>query len=562
MTWPLNGKQPVKPVQTENLPSMPFAPTPTASPMQASEGKKKKKKKGKGKESSTFPRRSSLDELLYEGTPDDFEPFRVPASFTTLSNISTRTGLSPDLESVHLSTTASLNASARQSLDLSPEFLADLCGKAEIDPATFMPEDVRDNMESLPGGMLNFIQSALARMAGLGGQDEVKRHTLYAIAQQMLEMRNGLGAETGKTSTRNFSHNPFPGFQELTQVFERLSNKGVSSPRTAMSHEPLQADFILSNEFGEDEEIYSGEFPSEGVDERVQADMEHMQNMDDHEDIVETVGQLPELTAKKKGKKKKKKSGSTASSVPSIIQSVRLAEAEPAPEPMPVPVGTRPGRDVTDHVTSVTEGRIRAQSLQSSNPSSLSNPMPAARTNANLPPSSRAAGKQPMSYAPTSATTGTPVSSTPRSARAAAKAPAPPHTYNNNHSHPHHHPSPPSSNASAPQKHRPPAGQVPASKSNSKIWSTNTTEERERIKEFWLGLGEDDRRALVKVEKEAVLRKMKEQQKHSCTCAVCGRKRSVDVFSFFENFLLMTRHTIMLTNKTLFARFFQTFKPG
>jgi hypothetical protein len=27
------------------------------------------------------------------------------------------------------------------------------------------------------------------------------------------------------------------------------------------------------------------------------------------------------------------------------------------------------------------------------------------------------------------------------------------------------------------------------------------------------------------LEKEAVLKKMKEQQKHSCSCAVCGRKR-------------------------------------
>ncbi|CCM06449.1 uncharacterized protein FIBRA_08713 [Fibroporia radiculosa] len=60
----------------------------------------------------------------------------------------------------------------------------------------------------------------------------------------------------------------------------------------------------------------------------------------------------------------------------------------------------------------------------------------------------------------------------------------------------------------------------------SLIWSTSTTEERERIKEFWLGLGEEERRNLVKIEKEAVLKKMKEQQKHSCSCAVCGRKRN------------------------------------
>jgi len=59
-----------------------------------------------------------------------------------------------------------------------------------------------------------------------------------------------------------------------------------------------------------------------------------------------------------------------------------------------------------------------------------------------------------------------------------------------------------------------------------RIWNTSTSEERERIKDFWLSLGEEERRSLVKVEKEAVLRKMKEQQKHSCSCSVCGRKRT------------------------------------
>lgn len=62
----------------------------------------------------------------------------------------------------------------------------------------------------------------------------------------------------------------------------------------------------------------------------------------------------------------------------------------------------------------------------------------------------------------------------------------------------------------------------------SDIWtSTNYTEERQRIREFWLHLSEAERRSLVKVEKEAVLRKMKEQQKHSCNCSVCGKKRYI-----------------------------------
>lgn len=63
-------------------------------------------------------------------------------------------------------------------------------------------------------------------------------------------------------------------------------------------------------------------------------------------------------------------------------------------------------------------------------------------------------------------------------------------------------------------------------KEKDDIWtSTNYTEERQRIREFWLQLSETERRSLVKVEKEAVLRKMKEQQRHSCNCSVCGKKR-------------------------------------
>jgi hypothetical protein len=74
-------------------------------------------------------------------------------------------------------------------------------------------------------------------------------------------------------------------------------------------------------------------------------------------------------------------------------------------------------------------------------------------------------------------------------------------------------------------------------KHDDNFWasSDNNTEERQKIREFWLQLGEDERRTLVKVEKEAVLRKMKEQQKHSCNCSVCGRKR----YLFFLLFIFV-----------------------
>ncbi|KAF7297431.1 Stress response protein NST1 [Mycena indigotica] len=117
------------------------------------------------------------------------------------------------------------------------------------------------------------------------------------------------------------------------------------------------------------------------------------------------------------------------------------------------------------------------------------------------PPSSVSIGKKPMAYqqAPV------PPATAPRSARAAAKAPA--------------------SYQEAPPKGK---GQPakPAAESNNKIWSTSSIEERERIRDFWLGLAEEERRDLVRVEKDTVLRKMKEEQKHSCSCAVCGRKRT------------------------------------
>ncbi|EMC92750.1 hypothetical protein BAUCODRAFT_261372 [Baudoinia panamericana UAMH 10762] len=62
--------------------------------------------------------------------------------------------------------------------------------------------------------------------------------------------------------------------------------------------------------------------------------------------------------------------------------------------------------------------------------------------------------------------------------------------------------------------------------SHGNIWNTSTAQERQNIKDFWLSLSEDERKSLLKIEKEAVLRKMKQQQKHSCSCTVCGRKRT------------------------------------
>jgi len=141
-------------------------------------------------------------------------------------------------------------------------------------------------------------------------------------------------------------------------------------------------------------------------------------------------------------------------------------------------------------------------------------------------PSSRAAGKQPVYSQPT-----VPPARTSRST--VTKSPVPPNPYN--HGYPK---SAPVANGNSTLAKRPTGGTAGGTAGTigsgggtgdkdgrSKLWSSSTEQDRERIKEFWLGLSDIERRDLVKLEKEAVLKKMKEQQKHSCSCAVCGRKR-------------------------------------
>lgn len=59
------------------------------------------------------------------------------------------------------------------------------------------------------------------------------------------------------------------------------------------------------------------------------------------------------------------------------------------------------------------------------------------------------------------------------------------------------------------------------------IWSNNLnrTEERKLIHQFWLELSEDERKSLILIEKEAVINKIKDQQKNTCNCSICGKTR-------------------------------------
>lgn len=500
---------PASPAVPSPLPSPAPAPTPTTN------GKKRKKKKGKGKDIEMV-----FEERIYT---EDEMPEHLQAEYTHAyhdqeTRSASRTGLSPELESVHLSTTASLSASlaavARQNPDMVTE--ADLAATVNhltrgIEPDAEGRYD-DEYLEHLPENIRSFVRDTYYYLRTYGDPDE-KTQAMYAIAQQ-IHAGTG-GAKNGRDGAR-YAAGTFPTTVPFDpSVFSDPAAFGLAMEQAAAANglHPLTegdpTNVVLLNEYA-----------SEGAYEDYYSD--ELDEFDDpHEDIRRAAIYAHDAPArgggnggtggggigpghspgrKKKPKKKKK-------------QPQQPANADGA------------GRDRPETPSVAAVGN-------SPPPVSAPNPMPTARQppSSNPPPSSRAAGKQPMSY-PAPA----PAANPPPSRRAASKAPITSHAYQHNHTH--HHPSPPSSNASAPHKPRPPAngtgGGGPAK--NNKIWSTSTTEERERIKEFWLGLGEEERRNLVKIEKEAVLRKMKEQQKHSCSCAVCGRKRSVAPL-LLENF--------------------------
>ncbi|KLT44049.1 hypothetical protein CC85DRAFT_29408 [Cutaneotrichosporon oleaginosum] len=196
--------------------------------------------------------------------------------------------------------------------------------------------------------------------------------------------------------------------------------------------------------------------------------------------LVQPNGEAP----KKKNKKKKKKA---------------TQPVEPPPATLPPPAVKQPPRQP---VPPQPQPLLPQPQLHPPPPPVASAP------SAQPAPSSRAAGKQPMTHAPVAA-----ANPPARSVRAAGKAPvtATPHTHHN-----HTHPPPPKLGNK---------GKAAAPAQPAKIWTAASPEEREAITQFWLALSDAERRDLLQLEKESVLKRMKEQQRHSCGCAVCGRKK-------------------------------------
>ncbi len=494
----------------------PPAPAPAAP---TTNGKKKKKKKGKGKgveRGNMAPYDADEDDEDDETALPALES--MGAALYEHARTVNRTGLSPELASVHVSTTASLSASLAAHLKPTTAAEAELLATADHLARSMEGAEgglVNDEYwASFPDHLRNFVRHTYSQLSSPGNAQQ-KTQAMYAIAQQMHSGATKDGGGGGRYPPGAYPGMPFDPAIFADPQFALAMEQAAAANGALQAAEGgglAPANVVLypeEHEYAEDE-YYSEEEGDELADEPGERRTHFTLSFEDP--LARTPAGMAAAAAaaegqvngypapKKKNKKKKKKGGWEAPD----------GEGE-TPASDEVSAGVRPEQEKDGTVTN--GGR----------PVSAPNRMPAARpplaAATNPPPSSRAAGKKPMSYNPAPAQ-----DPPPPTRRAASKAPISSHPYGHNHAH--HHPSPPSSNASAPHKPRPPATGQPQQK-NNKIWSTSTTEERERIKEFWLGLGEEERRNLVKIEKEAVLKKMKEQQKHSCSCAVCGRKRYV-----------------------------------
>ncbi|KAJ2590538.1 Stress response protein nst1, partial [Coemansia sp. RSA 1722] len=58
-----------------------------------------------------------------------------------------------------------------------------------------------------------------------------------------------------------------------------------------------------------------------------------------------------------------------------------------------------------------------------------------------------------------------------------------------------------------------------------KLWSSDSADEHKQVRTFWLSLSDIERQALILVEKEVVLARVRDHQNFSCSCNICSRKR-------------------------------------
>ncbi|TFY58653.1 hypothetical protein EVJ58_g6283, partial [Rhodofomes roseus] len=259
------------------VPAPPQAPAPVAAHA-LTNGKKKKKKKGKGKGPDIDPAFEGMvfDDRIYT---EDEMPEEIQAQLANVvypaepeTRSASRTGLSPELESVHLSTTASLSASlaavARQNPGMVTE--ADLAATVNhltrgIEPDAEGRFD-EQSLEQLPDKLRTFVRDTYLHLSAYGDAPE-KTQAMYAIAQQIHAGTGGGGANNVQSGTR------YAGTYPTTLPFDpaMLSDPAFSlameqaaaanglHPRDALSPTGV----VLLNEYAGEEGYAEDEYYSE-----------------------------------------------------------------------------------------------------------------------------------------------------------------------------------------------------------------------------------------------------------------------------------------------------------
>jgi hypothetical protein len=176
----INQKSPPKQT-TAPRPNL-LPPVPVSSDSNGN-AKRKKKKKGKGRAD------------VYEDDDEEDTGHPEPAPPVT-------TGLSPELESVHLSANAALDKarpSQRELQDTAHELYSHF-----MDPPGTNGDDGDEYWKNLPAQTREFVRNVHSQAAlSVSGGEVSKAQTMYAIAQQMMQSGKGTKGIPGSYPVSN-----------------------------------------------------------------------------------------------------------------------------------------------------------------------------------------------------------------------------------------------------------------------------------------------------------------------------------------------------------------------
>lgn len=252
-----------------------YPPSAAAQPSEAASGitasKKKKKKKGKGRavdlSNSINPAHHHHDHDGLDDEEDDL-PGLEPVENTN-NDSSRRSGLSPELESVHFTatgTTASLNASAQAALRMSTTATAqaELLAAANELYRRMETEQVANGTnggeywDQIPGHIRSFVETTYAHGAALSASERSKSQAMLALAQTMVD-----------EATSRFPPGAFPPFDPSDPKF---------TERLGLKHPPRGTSGLHMRDYAEDayEEDYVSENDEDEMDEDPQYEADGM----------------------------------------------------------------------------------------------------------------------------------------------------------------------------------------------------------------------------------------------------------------------------------------------